>query len=71
MEERVEIAKKYKDQGNEEFKKGNLEEADTFYDQCIDYVDFGDEINGSTELRMTAYLNQAAVREIFSSSIDY
>lgn len=32
MEERVEIAKKYKDEGNEFFKKGDYEEADCLYD---------------------------------------
>lgn len=32
MEERVEIAKKHKDEGNDYFKKGDLEEADALYD---------------------------------------
>lgn len=57
MEERVEIAKTHKDKGNEEFKKGNLKEAEAAYNTAIDYVDFGNEVNGSTELRMTSYLN--------------
>ncbi|KAL4438419.1 hypothetical protein ABPG74_009458 [Tetrahymena malaccensis] len=61
LEERVEIAKKYKDDGNDAFKKGDLEEADVLYDQCIDYVDFGEDVNGSLELKFTAYLNQATV----------
>lgn len=57
MEERVEMAKSFKEKGNEEFKKGDLEEADVAYDQAIDYVDFGNEVDGSTELRMSSYLN--------------
>lgn len=51
------MAKTFKDKGNEEFKKGNLKEAEAAYNNAIDYVDFGNEVNGSTELRMTSYSN--------------
>ncbi|EGR30370.1 peptidyl-prolyl cis-trans isomerase, putative [Ichthyophthirius multifiliis] len=61
LEERAEIGKKYKEEGNQAFKQGKMEEAVKLYDQGIDYVDFGNEVNGSTELRMTLYLNQSAV----------
>ena len=55
------MAKTFKEKGNVEFKAGNLEEAEVAYDQAIDYLDFGEEVNGSSEIKLTSLLNQAAV----------
>jgi len=39
-EERVKMAKEFKDAGNEMFKKGDLDAAVKEYEKCLDYIEF-------------------------------
>lgn len=61
VEERMKKAEEFKAKGNEEFKKGNFQEAQKQYELAFDWVDTGDsEKEEQKKLKINIANNLAA-----------